>query len=387
MPIVERLRMPRGEQVLLQGNIACSIGSIMAGMRFFAGYPITPSSEIAEYMSGRLPEIGGKFIQMEDEIASIAAIIGASVAGLKSMTATSGPGFSLMQENIGLAYITETPIVIVNVQRGGPSTGLPTLPSQSDTMQTRWGTHGDYTAVAVAPSSVYETIVYTIKAFNYSEYLRTPVIILLDEIIAHMRENVVIPKENEYEIIERLPPDVPPEKYKHSDLTQREQQIMATFGKGYRFHVESLTHDEYGFTTSKPEEVKMLLDKLRNKIMNNYKKIVEVTGEYLGDSEILLIAYGSSARASRQVVLDMRAEGKKVGLLQLMTIWPFPDEEILQVIEGVKDIIVVEMNMGQLVNEVKRVVEGRAKVHSVLRYDGQPMTPEEIIEKIYTISK
>jgi 2-oxoglutarate ferredoxin oxidoreductase subunit alpha len=367
---------------LLQGNQACAEGAIAAGVRFFGGYPITPSTEIAELLARQLPKVGGKFIQMEDEIASIAAVVGASVAGVKSMTATSGPGFSLMQENIGYAYMAEVPCVIVEVQRGGPSTGLPTKVSQSDTMQARWGTHGDYHAIAVAPSSVRECFDLTIRAFNLSEKYRTPVIILMDEVVGHMREKVSLPDSHEVKIINRMKPTVPPEWYQHFEINPHFISPMAGFGEGYRFNVTGLTHDPFGFPTGRSEEIRAKLDKLKNKITHNVNDIIQVKEEFMEDADVAIFAYGIVARAARQAVRMAREKRIKAGLIQPLTIWPFPDLYMENISEQLDLIIVAELNQGQLIGEVMRVVRGKTRVRGLCRYDSELITPDQIFQKI-----
>jgi 2-oxoglutarate ferredoxin oxidoreductase subunit alpha len=367
---------------LLQGNRACVEGAMAAGCRFFAGYPITPSTEIAEILAAELPRLGGKFIQMEDEIASLAAVIGASVAGVKSMTATSGPGFSLMQEHIGYAYMTEVPCVIVDVQRGGPSTGLPTKVAQADTMQARWGTHGDYFAIAVAPSSVAECFELTIRAFNLSEKYRTPVIVLMDEVVGHMREKITLPDPKEIRIINRMKPTVPPEWYQHFEINPHFVSPMASFGEGYRFNITGLIHDPFGFPTDQPSEIKEKLDKLRNKICHNLNDIIQVREEFMDDATIAVFAYGIVARAARQAVRMAREKRIKAGLIQPLTIWPFPDLYMERILEQLDLIIVAELNQGQLIGEVLRVNRGKTRVRGLRRYDSELITPDQIFEKI-----
>lgn len=377
--------MPTPKRKLLQGNIACIQGALYAGMRFFAGYPITPSTELAEGSSRELPKIGGRFIQMEDEIASIAAVIGASVSGLKSMTATSGPGYSLMVELIGYAYITETPCVIVNVQRGGPSTGLPTKVSQSDTMQARWGTHGDYTAIAVAPSTVADAVTETIRAFNLAERFRTPVTVLLDEVIGHSRELITLPEPGEVKVYNRVKPTVPPDQFVPFAMTPNGVSPMASYGEGYRYNVTGLTHDTMGFSTNRADEIFPKLDKLRNKIMNYTDEITKVRVEMMDDAEIAFIAYGSVARASLQAATLARQAGVKVGVIQLYTIWPFPDKEIQQLTERCKAVIVGELNMGQIVTEIRRILPRDLPIHTMQRYDGDILTPMQLLEKLQEV--
>jgi 2-oxoglutarate ferredoxin oxidoreductase subunit alpha len=367
---------------LLQGNQACAEGAIAAGVRFFGGYPITPSTEIAEILARQLPKMGGKFIQMEDEIASIAAVIGASVAGSKSMTATSGPGFSLMQENIGYAYMAEVPCVIVDVQRGGPSTGLPTKVAQSDTMQVRWGTHGDYYAIALAPSSVEECFHLTIRAFNLSEKYRTPVIVLMDEVVGHMREKIKLPEPGEIKVINRMKPTVPPEWYQHFEINPHFVSPMASFGEGYRFNITGLTHNPEGFPTDRPEVIREKLDKLKNKICHNVSDIVQVREEFMEDANVAVFAYGIVARAAGQAIRMAREKRMKVGLIQPLTIWPFPDEYMEHILEQLDSIIVAELNQGQLIGEVNRVNRGKTRVRGLFRYDSELITPNQIFDKI-----
>ncbi len=373
--------VPKKER-LIQGNRACAEGAIAAGCRFFAGYPITPSTEIAEFLARELPRVGGKFIQMEDEIGSLAAVLGASVAGVKSMTATSGPGFSLMQEHIGYAYMAEVPCVIVDVQRGGPSTGLPTKVSQSDTMQARWGTHGDYQAIALAPSSVAECFDFTIRAFNLSEKYRTPVILLMDEVIGHMREKVTFPSTEKIKIINRMKPTVPPEWYQHFEINPHFVSPMASFGEGYRFNITGLTHNPEGFPTSRPTVIQEKLEKLKNKIMHNLNDIVQIREEFMEDANLAIFAYGSVARAARQAVRMAREKRIKAGVIQPLTIWPFPDVYMEHMMEQLDLIIVAELNQGQLIGEVMRVNRGKTRVRGLNRYDSELITPEQIFQKI-----
>ncbi len=370
------------QRVLLMGNLACVEGATYAGMRFFAGYPITPSTEVAEGCARELPRLGGRFIQMEDEIASIAAVIGASVSGAKAMTATSGPGYSLMQENIGYAYMTETPCVIINVQRGGPSTGLPTKVSQSDTMQARWGSHGDYTAITVAPSTVGDTVTETIRAFNLAERFRTPVTVLMDESISHQRELVSLPQPGEFRIVDRVKPTCAPEDYKAYQMTANGVSPMPAYGEGYRNIVTGLTHDERGFSTNRADESKIKLDKLRDKIMNYRSEITKLRVEMMDDAEIAIVCYGSVSRAALLAVVLARKAGVKVGLVQLYTIWPFPDNKLREYLGRVKKVIVPELNMGQIVHEVARVLPPDTEIHSLMRYDGEILTPMQLLEKL-----
>lgn len=366
---------------LLQGNRAVALGALAVGCRFYAGYPITPSSEIAETMSRELPKAGGVFIQMEDEIASLAAVIGASVGGLKAMTATSGPGFSLMQENLGYAIVAEIPCVIANVMRTGPSTGLPTSPSQGDVMQARWGTHGDHPIIALSPASVRETFDLTVKAFNLSEEYRTPVLLLMDEVVGHMRERVDLPT-SDVSIVNREMPTVPPEWYEPFGHPPSDVPALAPFGEGYRFHITGLLHDARGFPTSRSDEIQPWVERVFRKIDGNLDKIAMWEEDGLEDARVVVVAYGSTARSARQAIKVARARyGRKVGLLRLQTLWPFPEEIVERAADGAQRLIVVEMNLGQIALEVERIA-GRKKVLRVGRADGQMVTPEQIVDAI-----
>lgn len=368
---------------LMQGNEACVEGALAAGMKFYAGYPITPSTEIAEISSLRLPKIGGKFIQMEDEIAGMAAIIGASLGGLKSMTATSGPGFSLKQENIGYAAITEVPCVIVNVQRAGPSTGLPTSPSQGDVMQAKWGTHGDHPVIALTPSSVRETFDLTIKAFNYAEKYRTPVILLLDEVIGHLRERIEIPENDQIEIIDRVKPTCKPEEYKPYEVKEGDiVPEMASFGEGYRYHVTGLVHDETGFPSNDSIIAENLVNRLVNKVEDNIDDIANYEEYMLEDADVAIIAYGSTARSAKSAIQEARKNGMKVGLFRPMTIWPFLTNQIENLTKKINKILVVEMNLGQYLIEVERIANKNSTVYSYNRINGKLISPDEILKKI-----
>ncbi len=365
---------------LIQGNNACVLGALAAGCRFYAGYPITPSSEIAESMARELPRLGGKFIQMEDEIASIAAVIGASVGGLKAMTATSGPGFSLMQENLGYAVVAEIPCVIVNVMRTGPSTGLPTSPSQGDVMQARWGTHGDHPIIALAPASVREAFDLTVAAFNFAEQLRTPVIVLMDEVVGHMREKVELPGIRPEDIVNREMPTVPPEWYEPFGNPVSDVPPLAPFGEGYRYHITGLLHDPRGFPTERLDEIQPWIQRVFRKIERHRDEICMWEEDGIEDARLLVVAYGSTARSARQAIKIARARhGRKVGLLRLKTLWPFPEIAVEQAAENVQRVIVPEMNLGQIALEVERVV-GRSKVLRIGHADGQMVIPEEIVD-------
>jgi 2-oxoglutarate ferredoxin oxidoreductase subunit alpha len=370
------------ETKLLMGNEACVEGALAAGINFFAGYPITPSNEIGEIISQSLPKAGGKFIQMEDEIASMGCIIGASVAGCKSMTATSGPGFSLMQENIGFAAMTEVPCVVVNVMRGGPSTGLPTLPSQGDVQQARWGTHGDHPIIVMSASSVREVFDLTITSTNLAEKYRTPVILLIDEVIGHLREKVVLPLFESIEICDRTKPICPPEWYRPFEDNKSGVPLMASFGEGYRYHITGLTHDELGFPTTKKEEVSALIQRLHRKIRQGFEEIMLYETFLMEDATTAIVAYGCVARTAKSAVLELRKEGKKVGLIKLTTLWPFPRIALENLPEQVQEIFVPEMNLGQMYREIVRVNQNRCKVHRISKVDGELMTPDEITRAI-----
>ncbi len=367
---------------LLQGNHASALGALAVGCRFFAGYPITPSTEIAEIMSRELPKLGGKFIQMEDEIASLAAVIGASVGGLKAMTATSGPGFSLMQENIGYAAVAEIPCVIVNVMRAGPSTGLPTSPAQGDVMQARWGTHGDHPIIALTPNSVSEAFDLTVKAFNFAEKYRTPVILLIDEVIGHMREKVDLPELAPQDIVDRERPTVPPEWYEPFGYPVSDVPPLAPFGTGYRYHITGLLHDVRGFPTERLDEIQPWVDRVFRKIDRNLDEILMWEEDGLEDALVAVVAYGSTARSARQAIRHARARyGRKVGLLRLKTLWPFPEAIVEELSERVQRIVVAEMNLGQIALEVERIA-GRKKVLRVGRADGRIVEPGQIVDAI-----
>ena len=371
-----------GKPLLLQGNEAIVEGAIAAGCRFFAGYPITPATEISEMMSTRLPAVDGTFIQMEDEIASMGAIIGASLAGVKSMTATSGPGFSLMQENLGFACIAEVPCVIVNVMRGGPSTGLPTNVSQGDVMQSRWGTHGDHPMIVLAVSTTRDCFDLTVKAFNLSEKYRTPVVILSDEVVAHTREKISLPHPEELEIVSRIRPSMPPEWYVPYEDNSRGVPLMGIFGDGYRYHVTGLVHDIRGFPTQRPDEIVPFMNRLFRKIYQHFFEIQMVAHEHTEDAEVLVIAYGSVARSARRAVRDARDRGIKAGLLQLITLWPFPRHDLEPLLRQVRVALVPELNLGQVSREVKRVNQGQTRIEKLNRIDGGLITPEEILARL-----
>ena len=367
---------------LVQGNEAIVEGALAAGCRFFAGYPITPASEIGELLSVRLPRVGGTFIQMEDEIAGMGAVIGASLAGAKSMTATSGPGFSLMQENLGYACIAEVPCVIVNVMRGGPSTGLPTSPAQGDVMQARWGTHGDHPIIVLAVSTVLDCFEITVKAFNLSEKYRIPVIVLSDEVVAHTRETVVFPSGEEIDLFDRVSPSMPPEWYIPYEATSRGVPPMAAFGDGYRYHVTGLVHDVRGFPTQRPDEIEAFMGRIFRKITQGFSEIQMTRFLLMDDAEIAVVAYGSVARSARRAVMEARSQGIRAGMLQLVTLFPFPRRAVERAMGSLRAVLVPEMNMGQISREVKRVNPGGCRVEKHNRMDGQFMTPGEILGKL-----
>ncbi len=369
-----------GTAQLIQGNEACARAAIAAGCTFYGGYPITPSSEIAEHMVRLLPGVGGTFVQMEDEIASLASVVGASLGGAKAMTATSGPGFSLMQEHIGYATMAEVPCVVVNVMRGGPSTGLPTSPSQGDVMQARWGTHGDHPAIVLAPSSVGEVYDLTVRAFNLSERFRTIVTIVFDEIIGHTRESATFP--DTVEVVNRQKPTVGPDEFVSRAAPPDGSPPLPAFGDGYRFHVTGLTYDERGFPTTDAEIAGALVERLHTKIEAHLDEIIDVESFLLDDAEIAVFAYGITGRSAKEAVIRAREAGVKAGLLRPITIWPFPDDHVAEVAGRVDTILVAEMNRGQLVGEVQRAATGRTEIIGHFRADGEPITPSELYETL-----
>lgn len=372
---------------LMQGNEACTIGALVAGLEFYAGYPITPSTEIAELCSEELPKVGGKFIQMEDEIGSIAAIIGASLTGKKAMTATSGPGFSLMQESIGYASETEVPIVIINCQRMGPSTGMPTSPAQGDVMQARWGTHGDHAVIVLSPGNVMECFDLTVRAFNLAEKYRVPVIVLTDEVIGHMREKVVLPEWKDVEVVDRARP-VAPGGYKPYEADpDGGVPLMASFGEGYRWHVTGLFHDETGFPSGKADVADRLLRRHIRKIDKNEETIRDYVVESVDDCDILVVSFGSSAMSALSAVRRARGQGVKAGMLRLKTIWPFPTDLVRDLAASAKAVLVPEMNLGQLAYEVERSVGCRAPVVRIGKVNGDLFRPDEIYERIMEVAK
>ena len=371
--------MPK--RVLMQGNEACVEGAIAAGMRFFAGYPITPSTEVAETSAVRLPQVGGHFVQMEDEIASIACAIGASTAGAKAMTATSGPGFSLKQENLGYACLAEIPLVVVDVQRSGPSTGLPTSPSQGDVMMTRWGTHGDHPIIVISPSSVKETYELAIRCFNLAEKYRQPVIFLMDEMVGHLREGVEIPEN--VEIVNRPTVEKPTAKLPAYHVEPGQLvPAMAPFGHGQRYNISGLFSNEKGFPTNSNQIADQKMQRIMHKISDNYDDIVQVEQDLMDDAEVAVFCYGGTTRAAITAVEEARAKGIKSGLFRPITIWPFADRELDEVCGKVKKIVVAEHNYGQLLHEVERVAKGRCEISFIGKVDGTVITPDEILAKI-----
>jgi len=369
-------------EYFITGDVACAEGALAAGCRFFGGYPITPATEVAEHMSARLPEVGGTFIQMEDEIAAMASVLGASCAGVKSMTATSGPGFSLMMENIGLAVCTETPCVLVNVQRAGPSTGLPTQGAQGDMMQARWGSHGDYEIIALAPASPQEIFYQTITAFNLSETYRMPVLIMTDEMVGHLSEKVVIPGAKEIHTVSR--PRAKGRKDRFKPFTPGSDGVapMAAAGEGYNIHVTGLTHDEKGYPVMTVDAQYEMMDRLIGKVQNNLDDIIQTEPYRLEDAEIVIVSYGVSSRTSLAAVDEAREQGIKAGLLRLITVWPFPEKKIRELAERVKGFVTVEINLGQVHLEVERCAGGKAPAFLVGHPGGTIIPPEWVIETL-----
>lgn len=369
----------------MTGDVACAEGALAAGCLFFGGYPITPATEIAEHISHRLPRVGGTFIQMEDEIAAIASVIGASWAGVKSMTATSGPGFSLMMENIGLAVCTETPCVVVDVQRAGPSTGLPTQGAQGDMMQARWGSHGHYEIIALAPASPQELFYQTITAFNLSETYRVPVLIMTDEIVGHLSERVVIPEAREIKTASRPKPKGRKERYRPFAPGPNGVAPMAVAGEGYAIHVTGLTHDEKGYPVMTVDAQQEMMTRIMEKIRRNLPDIIRTESYRLEDADIAIVSYGVSARTSLAAVEEARAKGIKAGLLRLITVWPFPEMLIRTLAERVKAFVTVEINLGQISLEVERCARGKVPCFLVGHPGGAIIPPERVIEALSEI--
>ncbi len=377
--------IPWGETRLVQGNEAIALGALASGVRFFGGYPITPSTEIAEILARRLPETGGVFIQMEDEIASISSVMGASLAGAKAMTATSGPGFSLMQEGLGYGCMAEIPFVLVDVMRAGPSTGLPTQVSQGDVMQARWGTHGDHPVIALCPSSVRECFDLTVRAFNLSEEFRTPVLLLSDEVIGHMRERVTFPKKEDVAVFDRPVPETPKEWYEHYHPTPSNVSPMASYGSGYRFHVTGLTHDRQGFPTRRVDEVDEKMARLKNKVVRRLDELVEVKLHDVEQSRVVVFAYGSVYRSALAAQVILEKKHKRIGVFRPVTLWPFPDREVKEYLDEKDVVIVPELNQGQLIHEVERLTSDCVRVVPVQRVDGYEITPEEIVSAVMEV--
>ncbi len=376
--------------VLMQGNEAIARGALAAGVNFFAGYPITPSTEIAEICAVEMPKMDRKFIQMEDEISSMAAIVGASLAGAKSMTATSGPGFSLMQEGMGYAKMVEAPCVVVNVMRSGPSTGLPTKPSQADIMQARWGNHGDAPSITLYPNSVMESYELAIRAVNLAEKYRTCVTLLSDEVLGHMRERIEVPDLKNIKVVNRVKPTIPPEWYKHYPENPKYPMPLASFGDGYRFHVTGLAHDAKGYPTNKASETAVMMQRLKNKIAHNIDDIIQIESYMMDDAKIAIFAAGITSRAAKEAVLMARKKGIRVGMLRPLTIWPFPDEAIKKYLGDKKAIIVPELNEGQLSKAMKRVMGAiwsyelrkSKNIIGINKNNGELINPEEILQVI-----
>ncbi|MDD2372358.1 MAG: 2-oxoacid:acceptor oxidoreductase subunit alpha [Syntrophomonadaceae bacterium] len=368
---------------LIQGNQAIAEGAFYAGAKFFAGYPITPSSEVAEESARQLPKIGGVFMQMEDEIASMGAIVGASLAGAKSFTATSGPGFSLMQENLGMAIAAEVPCVIVNVMRSGPSTGLATKPGQADVMQIRWGRHGDQTLIALSPASVKECFELTVKAFNFAEKYRVPVVLAADEIVAHMRENYSIPAPGELEVIDRKKPTMAPELYKPYTPDEDGIAPLAVYGSEYVYHVTSSMHGPEGSSNNNPANAAWKVGQLHEKI-ERYRDEIVMTKEFaVEDMDILVVTFGATTRAAREAIAAARSQGIKAGVLQLVTVWPLPDLEVARLGQLVKRVVVPEMNYsGQIAAEVQRILGPSVDIRRVNKYNGTIITPQDILNAI-----
>ncbi|HHN94031.1 MAG TPA: 2-oxoacid:acceptor oxidoreductase subunit alpha [Anaerolineae bacterium] len=371
----------------IDGDQACTEGCLAAGARFAAGYPITPSTEVVERFAQRVPQVGGRFIQMEDELASSIAILGAVWGGAKAFTVTSGPGFSLMMEHLGLAVMTETPCVIVNVQRGGPSTGLPTLPGQADMMQARWGSHGDYEIIALSPQSPQECFDLTITAFNLSEQFRVPVLFMMDEVVGHMTEKVIIPPAEQIEIYPRRLTVKPPEEYLPFAVDGDLVPEMVHAGTGYRFHITGLTHDERGYPAMNAEAQDKLIRRLKDKILKNADRILILEEENLETAEVVVVSYGITARVAQRAIDLARAKGLKVGKLRLITVWPFPEQKIRELAGRIKAFVVPELNMGQIVREVERCAAGQARVISVPHAGGSVHRPEQILNEIEEAAK
>jgi len=377
-------RVLTGEH-FINGDEACTEGALAAGCNFFAGYPITPATEVAETMSRRLPKLDGTYVQMEDEIASIAAVLGAAWGGAKSMTSTSGPGFSLMMENIGLGVITETPCVIVNIQRGGPSTGLPTTCGQGDIMQAKWGSHGHYEIIAISPSSPQEMFDFTIRAFNLAETFRIPVLIMADEVVGHTLERVTIPPAEKIKVINRKKPTESPITYLPYKTDSSLIPVLPDAGDGYRIHITGLTHDEKGYPVPDAETQKVLITRLINKIRKNRDKIIDYEDYFLNGAKVIIVTYGSSVRPALKAMRGLREQGVKVGLLKLNTIWPFPENLIRKLAKKVEAFVVPEVNFGQIALEVERCASGQALTRLISHPGGGIHTPQQITDAVKKI--
>ena len=365
---------------LIQGNEAIAEGAIYAGARFYAGYPITPSSEIMNESARIMPKVGGTFVQMEDEIGSIAAVVGASLTGKKAFTATSGPGFSLMQENLGVAVMGEVPCVIVNVQRNGPSTGLATKPGQADIMQIRWGRHGDQSVIALAPATIAECFLLTVQAFNFAEKFRVPVVLAADEVVAHARQNFAMPAPGDYPVITRKAPTVSPDKYRPFDAEEDGIAPLAAYGSDYVFHVSSSMHGPDGYSNNNPENAIWRITQIHRKIEMHRDEIVLTKSFDTDDMDVLFIAFGATTGASRAAALEARRNGIKAGVLQLVTVWPFPDREVAALAEKVKTVVVTEMNYaGQVAGEVQKVIGTDVELKKVNKFNGQIIMPQDIL--------
>lgn len=370
-----------------QGNKAIAMGAIAAGCRFFSGYPITPSTEVMETMAEELPKLdGGKFMQMEDEIGGIAAAIGASIGGKKAMTASSGPGISLKQELLGYAYMAEIPVVVVNVQRGGPSTGLPTRISQADLMQAKWGPNGDHATIAYAPCSIQDSYEIMIRAFNSAERFRQPVIVLADEVLGHMREKITIPEPGSFKIVNRKKPTADPKDFIPYKADEDGVPPMPAFGDGYRWHITGLTSNEWGFPTNEPRDIDPKANRIISKVERFREEVIEYKEEYLDDAEIAVVSYGSVYRSALRAIRLLREEGVKVGHFRPITVWPFPEKQIVELSKRVKRIIVPELNAGQLVLEVERAVAGRCEVIAKNLINGELYKPAEIMSFIKEVA-
>lgn len=386
MNAVDKIPAPKAALHLISGNHACALGAVAAGCRFFAGYPITPSSEVAERLSRLLPEVDGVFVQMEDEIASIAAVIGASMGGVKALTATSGPGFSLKQENLGYAAGAEIPCVIVNVMRGGPSTGMPTRPAQGDIMQSRWGSHGDYPIIVLAPASVREIYTETLRAFELAERLRTPVVLLYDQVIAQLTETVDVQGTQGNAQAERKWASGPPDAYQPYAAGDDGIPAMSRPGAGYRVHTTGLTHAESGFPTQNPEVVERNLGRLFTKLERHRDAIDSFEEIGCKDADVVVVAIGISARAAARAIDIARQAGVRLGLFRPITLWPFPEQALRAAAKNARAVLVPEMNAGQLSLEVERIL-GAGRVHGLHRYDGEAISPAEIAARAAALVK